>query len=93
MSSKPALPGLQVAPRAGLQPWCEAWSQSAVQCTALPVRLGSEALRSPFDTLRWAHAASVRAGWVPRSLRESAAFEQTLMALERALLGPLARQR
>lgn len=77
----------------GSQPWAEAWSRSAMQCAALPVRLGSEALRSPFDALRWAHAASARAGWVPRSLRESASFEQALMALERALLGPLARRR
>lgn len=68
------------------------WSQAAVHCSLLPARVGAKALYAPFDTLRWAHAASVRAGFVRRSLRESAGFEQAVAALEGAVLGPLARR-
>jgi hypothetical protein len=68
------------------------WSQAAVHCSLLPARVGTQALHAPFDALRWVHAASVRAGLIHPSLRESAGFENALAALEQAALGPLARR-
>jgi hypothetical protein len=47
----------------------------------------------PFDLPRHLHAAAIRAGMRPRSIIESARFEQWLHALESFLLGPLARRR
>lgn len=46
----------------------------------------------PFDALRTAHASAVKAGLVPNSMLESRDFEQVVVALERATLGPLARR-
>lgn len=45
----------------------------------------------PFDMARAQHAASVLAGALPRSLLESTRFERQLGAMERLVLGPLAR--
>jgi hypothetical protein len=47
----------------------------------------------PFDTLRFQYASAVMAGLVPRSLLASGRMERTLDALEKLVLGPLARQR
>jgi hypothetical protein len=46
----------------------------------------------PFDLARMQHAATVLAGAWPRSLLESMRFERQLVAIERFLLGPLARR-
>ena len=47
----------------------------------------------PFDALRSAFADAVRAGWLKKSVLASRDFEVTLGALERVILGPLARRR
>jgi hypothetical protein len=47
----------------------------------------------PFDALRSAFAGAVQAGWLKKSVLASRDFEQRLAVLERAALGPLARQR
>lgn len=48
-------------------------------------------LALPFDGLRVAHAFAVKEGWVSRSLLASRDFERSVVALERAALGPFAR--
>lgn len=53
---------------------------------------GREWLALPFEMARHAHAVAVRGGVLPLSMRESQRFEQLLSALERWLLGPLARR-
>jgi hypothetical protein len=50
------------------------------------------ALTWPFDAMRAQHASAVRAGLLPNSMLESRDFEQTVGALERLALGPLARR-
>lgn len=54
-------------------------------------RLGSVMLALPFDMAREQYAKSVRAGLIERSLLASARFEQSLTAMERCLLGGMAR--
>lgn len=46
----------------------------------------------PFDTLRAMHASGVQAGLIRRSMLESRDFERIVVALERGMLGPLARR-
>ncbi|MBX3604342.1 MAG: hypothetical protein KF788_03680 [Piscinibacter sp.] len=46
----------------------------------------------PFDVLRAQHASAVRAGLARNSMLESRDFERAVTALERTLLGPLARR-
>lgn len=59
-----------------------------------PVAWGFAArvVQGGFDSLRLQHAAAVRAGVIPASLRGSARFEQWVDALEKSTLGPLARR-
>ena len=45
----------------------------------------------PFDVLRQQYSRAVQAGWIERSMLQSARFGQALNALERLTLGPLAR--
>jgi hypothetical protein len=59
----------------------------------LVVNAVPELLALPFDTLRFQYAGAVRAGLVPRSLLAAGMLERTLDALEKLVLGPLARQR
>lgn len=68
------------------------WTRAAVHCAMAPSRWAAESWRSSFDALRWTHAAAARSGLIRRSLRESAAFENSLVVLEQAALGPLARR-
>ncbi|MBI5257784.1 MAG: hypothetical protein HY855_14870 [Burkholderiales bacterium] len=53
---------------------------------------GKSLLALPFDALRAHYANAVQAGLVERSLLASARVERQLDALERLLLGPLARR-
>ncbi|MGL6109225.1 MAG: hypothetical protein ACRC2B_03915 [Rubrivivax sp.] len=46
----------------------------------------------PFDVARAQHAAGVLTGALPRSLLESTQFERQLAAMERLVLGPMARR-
>lgn len=46
----------------------------------------------PFDALRAVHATGVQAGLIKRSMLESRNFERAVVAMERAMLGPLARR-
>lgn len=46
-----------------------------------------------FDGMRHHYAGAVTAGFVPRSLLDSARMERCLGALEGLMLGPLARMR
>lgn len=46
----------------------------------------------PFDALRAMHATGVQAGLIKRSMLESRDFERVVVAMERAMLGPLARR-
>lgn len=46
----------------------------------------------PFDSVRWAYANAVQAGWLPRSLRMAGRLEHALASAERCALGPWARQ-
>lgn len=46
----------------------------------------------PFDTLRAVHASGVQAGLIRRSMLESRDFERVVGAMERVMLGPLARR-
>jgi len=50
-------------------------------------------LAMPFDALRVQYASAVKAGLAPRSLVASGNLERALDALEKLILGPLARQR
>ena len=54
---------------------------------------GQRLLSLPFDTLRAQYASVVMAGLAPRSLIASGQAERALDALEKLVLGPLARQR
>jgi hypothetical protein len=47
----------------------------------------------PFDALRFQYAGTVMAGFVQRSILASSQLERTIDALEKLVLGPLARQR
>ncbi len=47
----------------------------------------------PFDALRFQYAGVVMAGLAQRSLLASGQSERALDALEKLVLGPLARQR
>jgi hypothetical protein len=47
----------------------------------------------PFDALRFHYASAVTAGLAQRSSLASGTLERSLNALEKPLLGPLARQR
>lgn len=53
---------------------------------------GKQVAAMPFDVLRASHATAVKAGLIPNSILESRDFEQVMVALERATLGPLARR-
>lgn len=54
---------------------------------------GQGLLAMPFDALRVQYASVVKAGLAQRSLLASGHLERTLDALEKLVLGPLARQR
>jgi len=55
---------------------------------------GSQGLLAmPFDALRVQYASVVKAGLAQRSLLASSHLERALDALEKLVLGPLARQR
>ena len=53
---------------------------------------GSPLLGMPFDTLRWAYAAGVQGGVIPKSLLASHKFGLAVVAAEQMALGPWARQ-
>ena len=53
---------------------------------------GSPFLSLPFDTLRWAYAAGVQGGVIPRSLLASHKFDLSLVRAEQMTLGPWARR-
>ena len=55
-------------------------------------RLGSDMLALPFDMARAQYAKAVQLGLIERSMLASARFGQTLNALEKLTLGPLARR-
>jgi len=57
------------------------------------ISVGHELLAIPFDALRVQYASVVKAGLSQRSLLASGHLERTLDALEKLVLGPLARQR
>jgi hypothetical protein len=61
----------------------------------LLVPIGAEhgLLAMPFDALRYQYAGAVMAGLVQRSIRVSGKLERALDAMEKLILGPLARQR
>jgi len=54
---------------------------------------GQPFLAMPFDALRFQYASAVMAGLAQRSIIASGKLERTLDALEKLILGPLARQR
>jgi hypothetical protein len=58
-----------------------------------PVSGGQMLLAMPFDALRAQYASVVKAGLAQRSLLASGHLERTLDAMEKLILGPLARQR
>jgi hypothetical protein len=58
-----------------------------------PVSVSQEFLAMPFDALRCHYAGAVMAGLVKRSIIASGNLERSLDALEKIILGPLARQR
>jgi len=55
--------------------------------------LGQDLLAVPFDTLRYQYAGVVMAGLAHRSILASGQSERALDALEKLILGPLARRR
>jgi len=57
------------------------------------IRGGQGLLAMPFDALRVQYATAVVAGLTQRSLLDSGKWERALDALEKLVLGPLARQR
>jgi len=59
----------------------------------LALEAGPGLLALPFDALRFQYASAVMAGVIRRSIVASGRLEQSLGALERLILGPLARQR
>jgi hypothetical protein len=58
-----------------------------------PANPGQGLLTMPFDALRVQYGSVVMAGLAPRSLLASGTTERALDALEKLILGPLARQR
>ncbi len=58
-----------------------------------PVDFGQGLLAMPFDALRFQYAGVVMAGLAQRSLLASGQSERALDALEKLVLGPLARHR
>lgn len=58
-----------------------------------PFSGGHILLAMPFDGLRDQYASVVKTGLAPRSLLASGHLERTLGAMEKLILGPLARQR
>lgn len=60
--------------------------------TSAPVR-GNPLLSLPFDTLRWAYAAGVQSGVIPKSLLASNKFDLALVTAEQMTLGAWARRR
>lgn len=58
-----------------------------------PLRRGQGLLALPFDALRVQYAGAVMSGLAPRSLLASGRLERALGALEKIVLGPLARRR
>ena len=54
---------------------------------------GQAFLTMPFDAIRWQYAGAVMAGLAQRSIVASGKLEQALDALEKLILGPLARTR
>jgi len=55
--------------------------------------VGQGLLAMPFDALRFQYAGAVMAGLAQRSILASGKLERALDALEKLILGPLARQR
>ena len=55
-------------------------------------RVSSDVMALPFDVARAQYARSVRAGLVERSMIASARFEHVISALERLMLGGMARR-
>ena len=66
-------------------------SDCLARSSAEIARLGSDALALPFELARAQYAKAVQLGLIERSLLASARFGQTLSALEKLTLGPLAR--
>lgn len=58
-----------------------------------PIKVGQGLLALPFDALRLQYAGAVRAGLAQRSIVDSGNWERGIDALEKLVLGPLARQR
>jgi hypothetical protein len=58
-----------------------------------PLGVGRGLLAMPFDALRLQYASAVMAGLVQRSILASGQLERALDAVEKLILGPLARQR
>ena len=54
---------------------------------------GQPFLAMPFDAMRFQYASAVMAGLAQRSIIASGKLERALDALEKLILGPLARQR
>ena len=54
---------------------------------------GQPFLAMPFDAMRLQYASAVMAGLAQRSIIASGKLERALDALEKLILGPLARQR
>jgi hypothetical protein len=55
-------------------------------------RVASDFLALPLDIAREQYTKAVKAGLIERSLLKSAKFGQTLNALEKLMLGPMARK-
>lgn len=53
---------------------------------------GGRVAALPFDALRFSYAAAVQSGVVRRSMLDAREVERTLGAMERLVLGPLARK-
>ena len=56
------------------------------------VEAGARVAALPFDAMRFSYATAVQRGLVRRSMLDSRDVEKALGAMERALLGPLARK-
>ena len=63
-----------------------------VPCDTSSLTWGSPLLSLPFDTLRWAYAAGVQGGVIPKSLLASHKFDRALVTAEQMTLGPWARR-
>jgi len=74
-------------------------SQGGIRVRNLPldwptaIGLGQCYLFLPFDAMRFHYANAVLAGLAQRSIRASARLEMALDAMEKLMLGPLARRR